>query len=568
MELGNHNSSSFSLTFSAITNLFNNNSLIPRFASAFSIPGFERKKWILFLFLIPTHLRFRWNRPEVVTFFTIPSSRVPKHIIKSDCIRVFDEMKKNLISELSNFHGTISFACDMWTSCTAVNYIRVTAYFIDSDWIMQKRILAFRLLEYSLNLVQIFQLVMEILKEFRIVDKVFSITFDDHTANDIVINMFNNDLQPSHGNQFFHINCVCDTINLIVHDGLKMIKNHIEKIREAMLYIYSSSTGQKEVFDLCGSYGLEGRNFKPDSETSWNSTYRMLQSCSNYNLVITDFYNRMQNDRVLCEEDWEISFGFMEFLEVFYNATMVFSGVYSSTSCAVLCELCDISDVFNKYKDHLRFIDICKMMAEKLRKYLESMPPVLYLAAIMDPRIKLEGLELLLNAISQNLSLPSFTNMNDIKNVLDSYFNAYKSKFASTTKVSVSTSSTSWSLLAKVCEQKYGVRSELEKYLATDFTFFLTLEELKQFNVLAWWKMKEKGFPVLSILARDLLTLPMSTLVSESVFKTGNHRVLNMERSMLPVEIVESFLCIKDWEDADTRDQSWTDDNMDYFANS
>ncbi|KAK0579419.1 hypothetical protein LWI29_026168 [Acer saccharum] len=75
MELGNHNSSSFSLTFSAITNLFNNNSLIPRFASAFSIPGFERKKWILFLFLIPTHLRFRWNRPEVVTFFTIPSSR-------------------------------------------------------------------------------------------------------------------------------------------------------------------------------------------------------------------------------------------------------------------------------------------------------------------------------------------------------------------------------------------------------------------------------------------------------------------------------------------------------------
>ncbi|TXG48371.1 hypothetical protein EZV62_027665 [Acer yangbiense] len=312
----------------------------------------------------------------------------------------------------------------------------------------------------------------------------------------------------------------------------------------------------------------EGRNFKPDSETSWNSTYRMLQSCSNYNSVITDFYNRMQNDSVLCEEDWEISFGFMEFLEVFYNATMVFSGVYSSTSCAVLCELCDISDVFNKYKDHLRFIDICKIMAEKLRKYLESMPPVLYLAAIMDPRIKLEGLELLLNEISQNLSLPFFINMNDIKNVLDSYFNAYKSKFASTTKVSVSTSSTSWSLLDKVHEQKYGVRSELEKYLAIDFTFSLTLEDLEQFNVLAWWKMHEKGFPVLSILARDLLTLPMSTLVSESVFKTGNHRVLNMERSMLPVEIVESLLCIKDWEDADTRDQSWTDDNMDYFANS
>ncbi|KAI9197551.1 hypothetical protein LWI28_000520 [Acer negundo] len=110
------------------------------------------------------------------------------------------------------------------------------------------------------------------------------------------------------------------------------------------------------------------------------------------------------------------------------------------------------------------------------------------------------------------------------------------------------------------------VFDEMKKNLISELSNFHV--DLEQFNVLAWWKMHEKGFPVLSILARDLLTIPMSTLVSESVFKTGNHRVLNMERSMLPVEIMESLLCIKDWEDADTRDQSWTDDIMDYFANS
>ncbi|KAI9164893.1 hypothetical protein LWI28_004093 [Acer negundo] len=49
--------------FTAVMNAAKSPNSILKFASAFSIPGFERKKWILFLFLTPTHLRFRWNRP-------------------------------------------------------------------------------------------------------------------------------------------------------------------------------------------------------------------------------------------------------------------------------------------------------------------------------------------------------------------------------------------------------------------------------------------------------------------------------------------------------------------------
>ncbi|KAL5765147.1 hypothetical protein ACOSQ2_017741 [Xanthoceras sorbifolium] len=76
----------------------------------------------------------------------------------------------------------------------------------------------------------------------------------------------------------------------------------------------------------------------------------------------------------------------------------------------------------------------------------------------------------------------------------------------------------------------------------------------------------DQGF--FAIMAPDLLTIPMFTIVSESVFKTldvRNYWVLNNEKSILTVEIVESLFCIKDGEDADTRNQCWTDE-INYFA--
>nr|GFC38454.1 hypothetical protein [Tanacetum cinerariifolium] len=53
-------------------------------------------------------------------------------------------------------------------------------------------------------------------------------------------------------------------------------------------------------------------------------------------------------------------------------------------------------------------------------------------------------------------------------------------------------------------------------------------------------------FSVLSLLARDVLEIPISTVASEYVFSTGG-RVLDAFRSSLTPPVVESLICTQDW---------------------
>ncbi|GJU77398.1 retrovirus-related pol polyprotein from transposon TNT 1-94 [Tanacetum coccineum] len=79
-------------------------------------------------------------------------------------------------------------------------------------------------------------------------------------------------------------------------------------------------------------------------------------------------------------------------------------------------------------------------------------------------------------------------------------------------------------------------KSELDRYLNEDFE-----DELDKFDILNWWKVNNLRFPVLSLLARDVLAIPISMVVSESVFSTGG-RVLDTFRSSLTYPVVESLI--------------------------
>lgn len=73
-----------------------------------------------------------------------------------------------------------------------------------------------------------------------------------------------------------------------------------------------------------------------------------------------------------------------------------------------------------------------------------------------------------------------------------------------------------------------------------------TEEVLETFDILAWWKVNSVRFPFLSLMARDVLAIPVSTVASESAFSTGG-RVLDPFRSSLSPKIVEALICTQDW---------------------
>ena len=113
--------------------------------------------------------------------------------------------------------------------------------------------------------------------------------------------------------------------------------------------------------------------------------------------------------------------------------------------------------------------------------------------------------------------------------------------------------------------------SELENHLETNFAAFIFNEQggghdFNKFDILSFWRSQSIVFLVLSRMARDILTIPVSTVASEQVFSYSG-RVLDKRHVCLSDDILEVVMCVKDWEDARRRSQQVQDDWVDDFKN-
>jgi len=82
---------------------------------------------------------------------------------------------------------------------------------------------------------------------------------------------------------------------------------------------------------------------------------------------------------------------------------------------------------------------------------------------------------------------------------------------------------------------------ELVSYLDCD-----TVNQLNNdFNILNWWHLYKLTYPVLSIMAKDILTVSVSTISLESTFSMTD-RIIEERRRRLKPEMEEMLTCIKD----------------------
>ncbi|CAN6248187.1 unnamed protein product, partial [Urochloa humidicola] len=70
--------------------------------------------------------------------------------------------------------------------------------------------------------------------------------------------------------------------------------------------------------------------------------------------------------------------------------------------------------------------------------------------------------------------------------------------------------------------------------------------EMDNFDIIAWWKLHGPKYTVLSLIARDILSVQVSTVASESAFSLAG-LVLDENRCSLLPETVEALICTQDW---------------------
>ncbi|KAK3221214.1 hypothetical protein Dsin_008239 [Dipteronia sinensis] len=78
--------------------------------------------------------------------------------------------------------------------------------------------------------------------------------------------------------------------------------------------------------------------------------------------------------------------------------------------------------------------------------------------------------------------------------------------------------------------------------------------EDKKFDILHWWKEHERYFPILAMIAKQILSTPVSTVAVEQQFSAGGN-ILDPKRSLMSPKSLQIQACVEDWTKAQYRQQ-------------
>ncbi|XP_056850237.1 zinc finger BED domain-containing protein RICESLEEPER 1-like [Raphanus sativus] len=86
-------------------------------------------------------------------------------------------------------------------------------------------------------------------------------------------------------------------------------------------------------------------------------------------------------------------------------------------------------------------------------------------------------------------------------------------------------------------------KSDLEKYLKEPL-----FPHNSDFDILNWWKVHTPKYPILSMMARNVLAVPMSNVSSEEdAFESSRKRRISETWCSLRPSTVQALMCAQDW---------------------
>ncbi|GJX00270.1 zinc finger BED domain-containing protein RICESLEEPER 2-like protein [Tanacetum coccineum] len=303
-----------------------------------------------------------------------------------------------------------------------------------------------------------------------------------------------------------HVRCMAHIMNLVVQDGLKDVGISVNRVRVVVRWVKQSLARLKRFkeFAIMDNIVCQ-KSLCLDVPTRWNYTYLMLSVAIEYEKVFDMF----------SEEDY-----------VFMRDLGEGPGVPTSNDLANVRRL-------------VGFLQHFYLLTLKGTKYITSntyLDAISCIDSVLKECLASEDNDLKKMAMKMKLKFDKY--WGDIKKFNLLVFIA--SVFYRKTKMEYLQVTLNESGVAK------DSKSELDRYLTEEIEGDEAYFKSGDFTVLGWWKRRSPAFPVLSLVARDILAIPISTVASESTFSTGG-RVLDSFRSSLSPETVQALICCQDW---------------------
>ncbi|KAI3844962.1 hypothetical protein MKX03_032966 [Papaver bracteatum] len=267
--------------------------------------------------------------------------------------------------------------------------------------------------------------------------------------------------------------------------------------------------------------------------------------------------------------DWSYARSLVKCLKIFFDATVRFSASTQVTTHEFLWQLALIHEQLVRLRAlgnrDAHMSRMAEVMFKKYNSYwgdYEDMNSVLYFAKLLDPREKESGLKFDLECLYEQQDFRVGSVMKAVKQDMGRLYEEYNTIY-SNANADEGTGSTAVVGLDEmvVCVQEENIedmlesrkrrrrmnvqctnpKSELERYLVDDCE-----PSTRDFDILAWWQANSTKYKVLSLMAKDILAIPVSSVASECAFSTGK-RILTPWRSSLSARTVEALLCTQSW---------------------
>jgi hypothetical protein len=480
-------------------------------------------------------------------------------------MKVYEYEKEQLKKSLREAES-ISLTTDLWTSNQNVQYMCLVAHYIDSEWNLQCRVLNFIELDPPHTGLVIAHAVFECLVEWKIEDKVMSITLDNASNNDVATTNLSAKLLARKNGLFdpvyFHVCCAAHIVNLVVNDGLEPVEPLISDLRNTVKYFKRSPSRLYKFVEVCNDYAIKvGKCLSLNVKTRWNSTYKMLDTCIEYRSAF-GYYAQVDQNYVWKPTDslWDMYEKIRLILGEMAGATTAFLGSVYPTANVFYPYLLKVKlallNAKNSEDPYLKKMGAA--MLDKFNKYWEEKNNVMVIATILDPRFKMRYIEFYFKMLYDSSQCQH--EVADIKNELEELYKKHElglrremgGSSSSSTTQSASSSKQTTSSMACLVSREFESFLESSASETSKSELLIYLDEAnhplndKNFNLLHYWKVNALRFPVVSTMAKKFLAVPASSVSSESTFSCGG-RVLDDYRSSLKPATVQALVCASSW---------------------
>ncbi|MBW0482760.1 hypothetical protein O181_022475 [Austropuccinia psidii MF-1] len=483
--------------------------------------------------------------------------------LQEKCMSEFGRMKAKLKQFIANESFRVSFTSDYWISKQGHSYIFIVAHWINSDWGLERRLLCFKPVPPLLSSEDLAGLISDVLADWSLQDRITSFTMDNTSSgcslSSQISNLFaHNELVALIGKDLLPTRIGASFLKVAIEDGLLSAMSLLDKLRCTVRNLRSSSVVQQTFNKTIQDMNLVTNFQQPvlDITGSWDSIYTMLESTVPFQTAFIAMQVNNPDVPNISFEEWQELQNICKFLKGLREALASAFSSKSLTSNTAFQNLWKVYTYLEQEASNPNNLicEISRQIYSHFEKYWEKLSITLGILAILDPRLKIHFIKFCFARGSSpdfiGLTKVVFVMEQKLQELFEQHYRTERQGLNSEFKTkpldlepfeAEEMLAFERSLVASM-EEKYD--SDLSRYLAQEPELGQSRDS--SFDVLHWWKTHAHIYPDLAKMARDVLSIQLSSIVSEETCNAACE-VIDNPRCELSQELLEGFMLSQDW---------------------